>query len=71
MVQAAIDTLPENQRMAVILFRQEGLAYQEVAEAMQVSLPAVKSLLNRAKTNLRTALEPMLDALEADEGGAE
>jgi RNA polymerase sigma-70 factor (ECF subfamily) len=76
-VQAAINELPENQRMAVLLFRQEGLPYQEVAEAMGVSLPAVKSLLNRAKTNLRTTLEPMLEAMdgtaeasEADESGA-
>jgi len=70
-VQAAIDELPDNQRMAVILFRQEGLPYQEVAEAMGVSLPAVKSLLNRAKTNLRQTLEPLLEAMEADEVGLE
>lgn len=70
-VREAIAQLPENQRMAVILFRQEGLPYQEVAAAMQVSLPAVKSLLNRAKTNLREALEPFLDQLDAgsEDGG--
>ena len=63
MVQAAIDALPENQRLAVLLFRQEGLAYQEVAEAMRLSLSAVKSLLNRAKSNLRKHLEPLLGEL--------
>jgi RNA polymerase sigma-70 factor (ECF subfamily) len=63
LVQAAIDALPENQRLAVLLFRQEGLAYQEVAEAMRLSLSAVKSLLNRAKSNLRKHLEPILGDL--------
>ena len=61
-VQEAIAELPGNQRLAVILFRQEGLSYQEVAEAMQLSLSAVKSLLNRAKSNLLKSLEPLVGA---------
>jgi RNA polymerase sigma-70 factor (ECF subfamily) len=55
-VKEAVDSLPENQRVAVILARYEELSYEEIAEAMQVSLEAVKSLLFRAKENLKTRL---------------
>ena len=56
-VKEAIDALPENQRVAVILARYEELSYEEIAEAMQVSLEAVKSLLFRAKENLKLRLQ--------------
>ena len=52
-VKDAIDSLPENQRVAVILARYEELSYEEIAGAMQLSLEAVKSLLFRAKVNLK------------------
>jgi RNA polymerase sigma-70 factor (ECF subfamily) len=55
-VKAAIDSLPENQRMAVILARYEDMSYDEIAEAMGMSLEAVKSVLFRAKENLKLAL---------------
>lgn len=55
-VQAAVAALPENQRMAVDLLRFGGLSYKDIAGAMGLSLPATKSLLNRAKTNLRESL---------------
>ena len=38
----------------------EGMSYAEIAETMELSLPAVKSLLSRARENLREALEPYL-----------
>lgn len=56
-VQQAIASLPENQRMAVILRRYENLSYEDIAKTMGCSLSAVKSLLNRAKDNLREALK--------------
>ncbi|MBV8881183.1 MAG: sigma-70 family RNA polymerase sigma factor [Planctomycetaceae bacterium] len=55
-VKAAIDALPENQRMAVILSRYEDMSYDEIAETMGMSLEAVKSVLFRAKENLKLAL---------------
>ncbi len=55
-VKTAIDALPENQRMAVILARYEDLSYDEIAEAMGLSLEAVKSVLFRAKENLKQSL---------------
>jgi len=56
-VRAAVQGLPKNQRTAVSLHRFEGLSYADIAEVMGLSGKAVKSLLNRAKENLRTRLE--------------
>jgi RNA polymerase sigma-70 factor (ECF subfamily) len=58
-VRRAVDELPANQRMAVILSRFHELPYEEIAEAMAVSLEAVKSLLFRARENLKGALEKL------------
>lgn len=55
-VKAAVDALPENQRVAVLLRRYEGFSYEEIARTMNVSVKAVKSLLSRAKENLRIKL---------------
>ena len=55
-----VDGLPPNQRMAVILSRFHELAYEDIAESMSVSLEAVKSLLFRARENLKTALEKLI-----------
>lgn len=55
-VKAAIHDLPENQRTAVLLRRYEEFSYEEIAQAMQISVQAVKSLLSRAKNNLRDSL---------------
>ena len=53
----AIKELPENQQIAFVLNKVEGLSYQEVAEIMKTSLSAVESLLHRAKTNLKEILK--------------
>lgn len=54
---AAIESLPDQQKTAFILSYLENLPRQEVADVMQMSLKAVESLLQRAKTNLRTRLD--------------
>ena len=61
-VDAAIAQLPETQRMAVILRRYEELSYEEIAETLDQSVSAVKSLLFRARTELRESLKRYLDA---------
>lgn len=53
----AIEKLPENQKVAFILNKVEGLSYQEVSEVMESSVSSVESLLHRAKNNLRRILE--------------
>jgi len=61
-VRLAIDALNERQRMAMLLSKFEGMSYIEIGETMDLSLQATKSLLSRARENLRLILEPyMLD----------
>ncbi len=55
-VKAAIDGLPENQRVAVLLRRYEQFSYEEIAQTMNVSSKAVKSLLSRARESLKNKL---------------
>lgn len=61
LVVAAVNSLPENQKTAVLLQRFEGLAYEQIADIMGCSTQAVKSLLNRAKENLKDKLSGMPD----------
>lgn len=56
-VKRAIDSLPENQRMVVIMCRYEGLPYEEIAGVMGISVQSVKSLLHRAKLGLADRLK--------------
>ena len=60
-VNLAISTLNDRQKMAVLLCKFEGMSYADIAAAMQMSPSAVKSLLSRARVNLRDALRPYLD----------
>ena len=53
----AIAQLPDNQKAAFTLHKLEDLSYQEISEVMQTSVPAVESLMHRAKQNLRKILE--------------
>ncbi len=61
-VDAAIAALPEKQRMAVVLRRYEELPYEQIAEILELTVPAVKSLLFRARTQLKESLQQYLDA---------
>jgi RNA polymerase sigma-70 factor (ECF subfamily) len=58
MVRAAIDSLSERQRMAVLLSKFEHMSYADIARTMDLSVKAVKSLLARARENLRAILAP-------------
>jgi RNA polymerase sigma-70 factor (ECF subfamily) len=60
-IESAITQLPETQRMALVLRRYEDLSYEEIAEVLELSLPAVKSLLFRARTELRERLKGYLE----------
>lgn len=56
LLQAGIDHLPAEQRIALILSDVEGLSYEEVAQVMDTSLGTVKSRLSRARSKLRDFL---------------
>lgn len=57
-VHAAIQQLNERQRMAILLSKFEGMSYLEIASTLGLTTQAVKSLLSRARGNLRDILEP-------------
>lgn len=59
-VRAALETLSERQRLAVLLCKFEEMSYADIAAAMDMSPKAIKSLLARARDNLRDVLEPYL-----------
>jgi RNA polymerase sigma-70 factor (ECF subfamily) len=71
-IREALDGLNERQRVAVVLNKFEDMGYAEIAEVMGLSTKAVKSLLSRARMNLRAALmgyvhmdgEPVPDDVE-------
>jgi RNA polymerase sigma-70 factor (ECF subfamily) len=60
-IQRAIDELPEVQRMAIILRRYDDIPYEDIGEILDLSVPAVKSVLFRARTELREKLKRYLD----------
>ena len=53
----ALQSLPENQRIALILKRYDNLSYEEISRVIGCSVPAVESLLVRAKRTLQNKLE--------------
>jgi RNA polymerase sigma-70 factor (ECF subfamily) len=59
-VLQALQALGERQRTAIMLSKFEGMSYQEIADTMGLSIQAVKSLLSRARVNLKNLLEPYL-----------
>tara|TARA_Y100001934_G_C12379093_1_gene791158 strand:- start:1522 stop:2217 length:696 start_codon:yes stop_codon:yes gene_type:complete len=59
-VRAAMEALNERQRMALLLSKFEGMSYEEIAESMELSVSAIKSLLSRARVNLKDILSPYI-----------
>lgn len=59
-VREALDTLNDRQRMAVLLNKFEQMSYADIGAAMGLKPEAVKSLLSRARENLRTKLSPYM-----------
>jgi RNA polymerase sigma-70 factor (ECF subfamily) len=65
-IDAAIVSLPEQQRLAIVLRRYDEFSYEQIAEILKTSVPATKSLLFRARETLRVALKDYLDADGSD-----
>ncbi len=62
LIGRAIQSLPENQRIAFTLNKLEDLSYAEVSEIMQTSLSSVESLIHRARTGLQKKLKNYYDS---------
>jgi RNA polymerase sigma-70 factor (ECF subfamily) len=60
-VRDAIDRLPDRQREAMTLSRFENLSYKEIADVMDSTPEAIKSLLCRARLNLKEVLAPYVE----------
>jgi RNA polymerase sigma-70 factor (ECF subfamily) len=69
LVERALDQLNPRQRMAVVLNKFEDLGYQEISEILGISAKAVKSLLSRARAELREHLRPyvQMDAIAVED----
>lgn len=61
-IEEALAQLPEKQRLAIALCRQEELSYDEIAKVVGCSVPAVKSLIHRGRETLKDKLKPYLQS---------
>jgi RNA polymerase sigma-70 factor (ECF subfamily) len=59
-IDEALGALPEKQRLAIVLCRQEELSYEEIAKVLECSVPATKSLIHRGRETLKEKLKPYL-----------
>ncbi|RLC92244.1 MAG: RNA polymerase subunit sigma-24 [Chloroflexi bacterium] len=65
LIQSGIETLPPDQRVTLVLSDVQGMSYQEIAEATDISLGTVKSRLARARAKLRDYLREQGELLPA------
>jgi RNA polymerase sigma-70 factor (ECF subfamily) len=65
-IEEALAELPENQRTAILLCRQDELSYEEIAKILDCSLSATKSLIHRGRETLKEKLKPYLQTGEWD-----
>ena len=63
-IEEALAELPENQRTAILLCRQDELSYEEIAGILDCSLSATKSLIHRGRETLKEKLKPYLKSGE-------
>ena len=61
MVNAAMDALPEELRLAITLREIEGLSYEEIAEAMNCPIGTVRSRIFRAREAISERIKPLLE----------
>ena len=61
-IRGAVEALPEKQRLAVLLHKYQEMDYNEIADILDCSESALKSLLFRAYETLRVRLRPLLGA---------
>jgi len=59
-IELALMELPENQRLAILLCRQDELSYEQIADVLGCSLSATKSLIHRGREALKQKLKPYL-----------
>jgi len=66
-VEDALASLPENQRTAILLFKEKDMSYEEISKILDCSLSATKSLIHRGRETLKEKLKPYLKTGAWDE----
>ena len=61
-IREAIAELPEKQRLAIAMCQEDELSYEEIAEVLECSLSATKSLIHRGRETLKQKLKPYLQS---------
>ncbi len=61
LLQSAITSLPEYQRLMIVMYHTENKSYEEIAVILDLPIGTVKSRLNRARLSLREKLAPMME----------
>ncbi len=61
-VEAALQTLPPDQRVALVLYHFQDLSYEQIAANLRISIGKVKTDIHRARETLRRKLAPRLAA---------
>jgi RNA polymerase sigma-70 factor (ECF subfamily) len=69
-LDAALRTLPDRQRAALVLVHYEGMSYREAADTIEVTEGAMKSLIHRARAAMIQELEPWLGDAAKEVGHA-
>jgi RNA polymerase sigma-70 factor, ECF subfamily len=59
-IEDALASLPENQRTAILLFKEQEMSYEEISKLLDCSLSATKSLIHRGRETLKQKLKPYL-----------
>jgi RNA polymerase sigma-70 factor (ECF subfamily) len=59
-VEEALAALPENQRTAILLFKEKEMSYEDISKILDCSLSATKSLIHRGRETLKQKLKPYL-----------
>jgi RNA polymerase sigma-70 factor (ECF subfamily) len=59
-IEAALAELPENQRTAILLCRDQDMSYEDIGKIIGASLSATKSLIHRGRETLKQKLKPYL-----------
>jgi len=66
-IQDAMDELPEELRVAIVLRELEGLSYEEIASAMECPIGTVRSRIFRARDAIEKHIRPLLDEVKTGE----
>ena len=68
-IEEALTHLPDKQRLAIVLCRQDELSYEEIARVLGCSVSATKSLIHRGRETLKDRLKPYLQSGAWEEKG--